>query len=393
MIFQTLGSNFTFLGSMKRLFAVGTTADTHKLEELLAKRYQGSATLFYRGRGALSAAVAATVRPGSKVVVNGFTCYAVVQAVREHDAKVVYADIDPGYLHFTLTELEQAAEGQKIQAVVVQNTLGYAIDIQPIEEYCKQHEIILIEDLAHSIGARYPDGREVGTVGDMTVLSFGRDKVIDAVNGGALIVRNPSLQAVLEPTKQISHLQHLRDRMYPLLAWKIRIFYPVGLGKLLQVIYYKLGAMVRSADGGTCVEYKLPRSTCRYILHEFDRLENNLKSRNLKASLYIERLKEIFTIPSIATANATTPALRVPLLTEQRQELLELCRSNGFSLADIWYDTPISPERFMKQSYVLGTCPKAEAVSSHIMNLPTHKSIGKRDIDRLCNLLTRASHE
>ena len=65
--------------------------------------------------------------------------------------------------------------------------------MKPIVDYCRRRGLYLIEDLAHCPGNHYADGPAFGSVGDLVVLSFSRDKQVDAVAGGALIVRNKDL--------------------------------------------------------------------------------------------------------------------------------------------------------------------------------------------------------
>ena len=89
----------------------------------------------------------------------------------------------------------------------------------------------MIEDLAHSAGGTYETGAEVGTVGDMTVLSFSQDKSIDAVSGGALIIRHPQIKLATFSFQSISPSKQLQDRLYPLLSSSVRWLYPTKLGK------------------------------------------------------------------------------------------------------------------------------------------------------------------
>src|SRR2546428_552227 len=72
----------------------------------------------------------------------------------------------------------------------IQNTLGYPCNIEEVKLICEQKKITLIEDLAHSIGTTYNNGVESGTMGDMTILSFSQDKIIDGISGGALITNH-----------------------------------------------------------------------------------------------------------------------------------------------------------------------------------------------------------
>ena len=191
MIFQALGARYGFVAAVKHAFAHGTEHDSERLRQALVKRYGGEAVLYQKGRSALAAAIRIATGGGGSVAISGLTCYSMVQAVEAAGCTPVFVDIREKDLHFGAKELTTAIKKHPdVKAVVIQNMLGIPADIMAIAAVAKENKIALIEDLAHSAGAQYADGREVGTVGDITMLSFGRDKAIDSVNGGALVVRN-----------------------------------------------------------------------------------------------------------------------------------------------------------------------------------------------------------
>lgn len=180
-IFNSLGSNYDFNFVLKSLFSPGND----DLKSFLENKYKGQVTLVYKGREAIELALG-NINKGSLVGINGFICFAVYEAIKKAGMEVEYLDIEKGELNFSAETLKKAVN---VKAVIVQNTLGYPCDIEKIAQICKEKKIILIEDLAHSIGTRYESGEEAGMVGDFVVLSFSQDKIIDAVSGGALISR------------------------------------------------------------------------------------------------------------------------------------------------------------------------------------------------------------
>lgn len=180
-IFNSLGSNYDFQFVLKSLFSRGGG----DLKKILEDKYKGRVTLTRKGREAIELALSG-LPPGSLIAINGFTCFAVYEAIKKAEHKALYLDIDKGDLNFSADTLKRAFN---VKAVIVQNTLGYPCDIEKIAQICKENKIILIEDLAHCVGTKYESGVEAGTVGDFVALSFSQDKMIDAVSGGALIKR------------------------------------------------------------------------------------------------------------------------------------------------------------------------------------------------------------
>ena len=379
MIFQSLGSNYSFGDAIKLLFARGSEHDKETLVHWLEKHYGGSAILYDKGRNALSAAL--TGIKASHVAINATTCSVVVEAVTAAHGDIIYLDIEKDG-HFSASTLnETLKKSPYLKAVVIQNTYGQPCDIAAIEDIAHEHNLILIEDLAHSLGQTYADGREVGTVGDIIMLSFGRDKIVDVVNGGALVVREPSLlKNIARPSQVRSKKAQTRDRIYPLLTWLARKSYGVIIGKLIIAGMYKFHLAEHSADGGIDTNHTLPSWQAKRLLSKLQMLDVNITHRRKINAIYAELL------PNAIIAEQAF--IRTPLYVNDRKKALQTLKSRGIYLADTWYDTPIGPKRkFIKMAYPLDVYPNAVQLSEHIINLPTHQAITPERARKLAVLL------
>ena len=386
MIFQALGARYGFGAAVKHAFARGTEADSEKLRQALVKRYGGEAVLYQKGRAALAAAVRlATNGQGGKVAISGLTCYSVVQAVEAADCTPVFVDIRESDLQFGAKELEAAIKKHAdIKAVVVQNMLGIPADIAAIQKLADKTGIVIIEDLAHSAGAQYADGREVGTVGDITMLSFGRDKAIDSVNGGALVVRNHK-NPLAFPVIMPSSSWQFRDHIYPLIAWLTRVLYPVKLGRYVMGASIKAGLVVRSADGEVDETLCLPHWQAKLAHEQVTSLTTAAVRRRQKAQEYQALVKHL--LPS-GMGQAGEAPVRVPLVVDNRDEVVSHLGTRGVQVNDIWYDVPVSPQRFYDRvHYPVGECPNAVRIAAKLVNLPTHGRISNADIEYISKLV------
>ncbi len=383
-IFNSLGSNYSFTDALRVLFTRGSERARHDLTHYLEKRYGGRVVLTYKGREALTLALNA-LRKGA-VAVNAFTCWAVYEAVRESGSAVRYLDISRSSLNFSRDTLEQALETDpSIKAVVIQNTLGFPCDIAGIAAICKERDIVLIEDLAHSIGCRYPSGEEAGTVGDFVVLSFSQDKIIDGVSGGALIVRNARYaDAVAKPLEKVALSQQLKDRLYPLLAWKIRAAHMLYLGGLVHNIVRSLGILTKPLpDKGVSAARALPDWYCVGILRQYELLEKTARHRREIAGIYARTIH-----PSVLLSQDTehiprSANLRFPLLVNGRDRLIEHLKSKHIYVGDIWYDAPVGPKKYLHRTDYRGQCPHAEEVARLMLNLPTHANVSAEQAEAI----------
>lgn len=370
-IFNSLGSNYSLKYVLKSLFADGDNQN-RKLKNFLEGKYEGVAILTYKGREALTLALKILDLPKeSCVAINGFTCFAVYKAVEKSGLTPTCLDLEEKNtdLNFSAETFEKALkENRNIKAVIIQNTLGYPTDIEKIAKICEERNVALIEDLAHCIGARYENGKEAGSVGDFIILSFSQDKVIDAVSGGALVIRNKQYgKRTIQPFKNINRLQKLKDNAYPLLTYKIRFLYDLGLGKPIHFILKKLNLLSKPMQEDLYEFYSLPDWYCNLTLEEFKNLSQQLNHRKEIAKIYEEKLDKKIMPKNITDKISSSSNLRFPIFVENRNSLIKFLKKYKIFISDIWYDD------------VAKDCPNAVGVSKTILNLPTHINVTKKD--------------
>lgn len=358
MVFLSFAPEFNFARAIKHLLAIGTSRHSRALKTELQNRYQGiNIQLYHNGRTALSEAIKALVPAGSSIAINGLTCYAVPQAVKAAGCTPVYVDINAQDFNFDTAKLGETLKSDtSIKAIIIQNHLGLAADIVTIERLAKKHQLIVLEDLAHCAGSHYADGREVGTVGAATALSFGKGKSIDTTEGGALIIRHAS--AFMPTGQKLPKLaDRIRDRIYPIIGWTIRKTFRIGLGKAIAVCAFKTGALKRSAEGKIAPHLRPAHWQAKLALNQIKQLDQTAKTRAKFAVRY--------------GYPKTSALLRIPFLVNHREQLQKTLKTKGFFLDDSWYEIPVGPERYYhKANFPEKSCPTAVKVASQMLNLP-----------------------
>ena len=328
---------------LRHTFTVGREKHRRKLKDYLSQKYDGDAVLTKNCRSALTLALIANLQPGDGVIVNGLTCYAVIEAIRAAKMVPVYADVNRKNLNFDVKTLTNALSRTPARGIIIQNTLGNPVDILEIEQFAKKHNLMIIEDLAHCTGVKYPDGREAGTVGIATVLSFGKDKSIDTTSGGAVIFRNTANTDGELPSASPRFSDVARARFYPMFGAMIRGLNRVHLGGALQNLLLKMHWMEKSAD---------------------NKLDLNCKIAKFEAKLALEQLKGL--------KKSGEPALRDFVLVRSRDEALDKLRKAGYYFDGFWYDVPVIPKRYYhKVHFPEADCPVATELSQKMLNLPT----------------------
>ncbi len=384
-IFNSVGSNYTYRFAIDALFARGTGA-TEKLTEYLNKRYNGKTTLFYKGREAITYALLSCGLPEqSKVAICAYTCAVVPTAVKNAKLVPLYVDIDSNHLDFSFEAFKKVYENDStIRAVIIQNTLGFTQSITEIEAFCKEKGIFLIEDLAHSAGATYPCGRETGTVGDFTILSFSQDKIVDAISGGALVTRTSKAHSVQIDWRVIPKKEQRRDRLYPIRTCKIRSLYSVfGIGKLLHFILKKRKALSLPVYALDNKIEQLPSWYAELALHRFHTLDTDIARRRKIAEKYLEAFPALVHTCMTKESILRATCVRIPLLVDDRATMIACLQKKGIHISDIWYDVPVSPLRYWHLFKDENKAGEALRVSEKMINLPTHMTLSDADVQRI----------
>lgn len=169
-----------------------------RLARFLCARYEADdALLLDSGTHALEMAIrlAARLIDGPPVVaLPAFTCFDVATAAVGAGTAVALYDVNPHTLAPDLATLERVLRtGARI--VVVSPLYGIPVDWDAIEACAERHEAIVIEDAAQGYGSEW-NGRALGSLGRLSVLSFGRGKGWTGGGGGALLVRQDMGEAL-----------------------------------------------------------------------------------------------------------------------------------------------------------------------------------------------------
>ena len=144
------------------------------------------------GTSALDIAVSALNLPaGSEIITTPFTFVATSNSILYNNCKPIFADIDPKTYNISPEEIKKKIT-KKTKAIIYVDYAGQPCKIDEIKEIAEKHNLYLIEDAAHSLGAEYK-GKKVGTFADLTTFSFHPVKLITTGEGGAVVTNNEKL--------------------------------------------------------------------------------------------------------------------------------------------------------------------------------------------------------
>lgn len=140
------------------------------------------------------------VGPGDEVICPSLTWCATANAALYLGATPVFCDIDPNTMCVTAATVS-AKLTPKTRAVMVVHYGGLAADVRAIRAAIPPN-VAIVEDAAHALGAKFADGRPVGSSGNLTCFSFYANKNLSTGDGGAIALFDANLAARVRRLRQ-----------------------------------------------------------------------------------------------------------------------------------------------------------------------------------------------
>jgi len=133
------------------------------------------------------------VRPGDKVLANAYTLAPVPGAIHNLGAEPVLVEITDDY-HIDLNHLDEMARRSNSQALLLSHMRGHIADMDSLAKIIKKHKLKLVEDCAHTMGAKWR-GIRSGNFGDVAAFSTQTYKHMNSGEGGFLTTDDDEMAA------------------------------------------------------------------------------------------------------------------------------------------------------------------------------------------------------
>jgi len=130
---------------------------------------------------------------GSEIIFPSLTFWVVPELAKVAGLAVVFADVDPKTFTIDPASVERVIT-EKTRVIVPTHLYGLSCDMDKVEAIAARHNLVVIEDCAHALGATFK-GRAVGTFGSGALFSFQTLKPLNCYGGGAALLQDRALAA------------------------------------------------------------------------------------------------------------------------------------------------------------------------------------------------------
>lgn len=173
------------------------------------------------GSAALDAATAALrLEPGDEVIMPTFTIISCASAITRQRATPVLVDCDPATWNMDPSSIESRITS-RTKAIMVVHLYGLPVDMDPVLDIARSHNLRIIEDAAEMIGQTYR-GLPCGSFGDLSTFSFYPNKHITTGEGGMIVTND---DALAERCRSLRNLCFAPERrfVHEELGWNFRM--------------------------------------------------------------------------------------------------------------------------------------------------------------------------
>jgi perosamine synthetase len=357
------------------------------------------ATSFAAGRVGLYGILRALgIGRGDEVLLPAPTHIVVPNAIRYTGARPVYVDCELETFNIDFTHAASRVT-PRTRALILQHGFGIPVDLDLASELAERG-LVLIEDCVHALGSTY-QGRPLGTFGKAAFFSTEETKTTSTTMGGMVVTDDRELARSLRAFQ--SACSWPSRRLVGRYLAKLLAYYGLTephVHRHSRRLYERLGERhplprpTTSAElrgmKPAAYEQRLSNAQAAVGLEQLRTLDSNLAHRRRIAERYRARLSERgVAVPQ--PPNGSEPTfVRYPLLVENRAAAQRAVAAHA--VLGTWF-TSVLEEALSPAfgDYVDGSCPRAEMVARHLVNLPTHPRVKEDDADTIVNALLNSS--
>ncbi|MFW5702671.1 MAG: DegT/DnrJ/EryC1/StrS family aminotransferase [Candidatus Dojkabacteria bacterium] len=371
----------------------------------------------------------------SEVIMPSFTCVVIVNPVLWSGLKPVFVDSSKKSFNNSLEGIVSAVT-DNTKLILIQHTFGLPFPVLELKQKLKEmgrEDIFLVEDLAHSLGESYSlqgnkqdnkrdnkRGAKLGVESDFAIMTFGVEKMISTVRGGAVLLnlaseRLAKLRLLFrESYRELPELPKANQTKLNLnpVFWEVALkLYKFGYGKLtigkaLIWLAHRIGFLgveieLEEYSGGkpSYIPSKLPEKQAILGLNQIEKLARFNQGRREIAKVYSGIIEltsyknnpEQEYIKNIIENDLPHAFHRYPLLLEseeERNQIVRRAKKYGIVLGD-WYKSMFytKEEHLSELGYTSGDCPITEEIKDRIVNLPTSPNISEANLRAIRKIL------
>lgn len=316
------------------------------------------------------ACLAAGIGEGDEVITTPITFAASANCVLYCGGTPVFADIDPDTYNISPEELEKKITS-RTKAIIPVHYTGQPCDMDAILEIAHKHNLLVVEDGAHALGAVYK-GKKIGSIADMTCFSFHPVKPVTTGEGGMIVTDNEELyrKLVLYRSHGITRDKDMMQQYEEQLHQSSDPALQEAADMLRGDVIDPGGWYYQQLELG--YNYRITDISCALGASQMDKLDRFLERRRQIAKKYDEAFADI---PQIKTpwqqegCQSGWHLYMIQTMERSRREVFDGLRQAGIGV-NVHYIPVYRHPYYQRNGYAGVHCLNAEAFYERAISLP-----------------------
>jgi perosamine synthetase len=325
---------------------------TEQLEKNLCKKFNvKNAVVTNNGTSSLICALLAHgIKPGDEVLVPSFTFISTVNSILSVGAKPVLVDSNPSTFN-TETKFLKQKISKKTRAIMPVDVSGMPVDISEMTEFADKNNLIVIEDAAEAIGAKYKN-KKIGSFGHSTIFSFHMAKVVSGIEGGCILTDNSQIASKLRSIRSHGDVSQYNSKFF--------------------------GLNFRISDIHSAV-----------ITEQLKKLDMFLEHRQNLAKLYKDELSNLVSFQSIPSFVTLHPFMLFAILVKPqiRNKLNKFLNQKNIETRICW--PPVHKQKYHSTIFPKTKLIGSEEIFSKIINLPMGNGLTEEEASHVVKIIKK----
>ncbi|KZX13689.1 DegT/DnrJ/EryC1/StrS family aminotransferase [Methanobrevibacter filiformis] len=301
-----------------------------------------------------TALLAIGVTSGDEIITTPFSFAATGNSILFTGARPVFVDIDPKTFNIDPEKIEDAIT-DNTKAIMPVQLYGQSVDMDPIMEIAKDHNLKVVEDAAQAHGALYKE-KKVGNLGDIACFSFYPTKNMTTSEGGIITTNNKELADIAQSIRA-----HGESKRYE---------------------HYILGYNFRMTDISAAIG-----------IAQLNKLDTFNNKRIANAEFLNNNLKDIDGIVTPKLQDDSKHVYHqytIKVEKGNRDDWIRFLNDNGVGTG-IHYPIPIYKQELYQNLGYTDRLLESERAANTVISLPIHPSVTKDNLNKIINVLKEAS--
>ncbi len=314
--------------------------------------------------------ISGRLKKGDSVIVPACGWITSISPLIQFGLKPIMVDADPENFGLNFEMVNKICKRKKIKGLVLVHPLGVPVNLNEIQKVKKKFNLFVMEDCCASVGAKYSNKKNIGTVGDVSSFSFYFGHQLSTIEGGFVNTSNSHIYSLMLMLRSHGWTKDLTANQINKMGIKSKINSENG-----DFNFVTSGFNLRSTDLQAFIG-----------LQQLKKADYVFNKRNINHMYYVKNLNSNFTLQSVE--NCWPVSLHIGVLAKSNNHRKKVIKNLEKHKIEnrVWSHGNLGKHNFWIENYSEFHGIIANEIYHRGFILPTYPELKKKDLDFIINI-------